>query len=944
MSRRDLLTTAERQVLFGLPGTRDGLARVFLLDTADMDRIQTRRGAGNRLGFAVQLMLLRHPGLPLVHVLDLPWIDLAPLVGFLAEQIGVPPDGFAAYRQNPDILARHGLTAAQNLGLRPPTRADLPFLVEAAATAAWATDKGAVIAAAAVCALKQARVVLPAPATIERAAITGRALARKRSHAALLEGLSADRLAALDALSAVNPETGLTRLTELRTIPTAPKPDHVRAILNKLKAVRDLRIEPGTAARIHPDRLTQLAREGRLTPPYLLDRYTTARRRATVVALAIDLEARLTDAALDMADRLIGGTFTRAKNAQSRQYTATARDVGRLMRLFQGTIDALATALRTGADPLTVVEDGVGVARLMAARPEVAAIAETAEADPLVRAADRHATLRKFAPALLEALDFTAARPGDKTLAAVRLLRSLSGSRRQILPPDAPMPFRKEWRALVTGADGRIDRRMYETAVLAHLRNKLRSGDVWVERSQAYRRFDSYLLPPARAAPVVQALDLPADADTWLDGRALELDRRLKRFATRLGRGQLEGVELRDGRLTISPVRATPRPEADALADRIAALLPRVRITELLHEVARDTGFLSAFTNLRTGEACPNENALLAVILADATNLGLARMAEASQGVTRDQLFWTADAFIRAETYTAALARTIDAHKALPIAAAWGDGTTSSSDGQFFRSAKRGAGAGYVNARYGVDPGLAFYTHVSDQHGPYHVTVISATAHEAPYVLDGLLHHGSGLSILEHYTDTGGATDSVFALTRLLGFRFCPRLRDFPDRRIAAIAPASSYPTLEPLLGRRVRTDVIREHWAEILRLVASLKAGHALPSAMLRKLSAYERQNRLDLALQELGKVERSLFMLDWLESPALRRRCQAGLNKGEERHALAQAVCTFRQGRIADRTHEKYQYVRSQPDDRRHHLVEQHLRAGGDRSPSVAGRAGAG
>src|SRR4051812_8130068 len=87
------------------------------------------------------------------------------------------------------------------------------------------------------------------------------------------------------------------------------------------------------------------------------------------------------------------------------------------------------------------------------------------------------------------------------------------------------------------------------------------------------------------------------------------------------------------------------------------------------------------------------------------------------EGVTRDQLIWTAGAYIRPETYKAALAGIIDAHHALPVAAAWGDGTTLSSDGQFFRSAKRGDAAGEVNARYGRDPGLSFYTHVSDQHG-----------------------------------------------------------------------------------------------------------------------------------------------------------------------------------------------------------------------------------
>ena len=367
---------------------------------------------------------------------------------------------------------------------------------------------------------------------------------------------------------------------------------------------------------------------------------------------------------------------------------------------------------------------------------------------------------------------------------------------------------------------------------------------------------------------------------------------------------------MRDERLHVAALKAVAPAEAEALADRLDAMMPRVRITELLHEVNRATGLAAAFTNIRTGEACDNENALLAAILADGTNLGLARMAEASQGVTRDQLVWTADAYIRSETYQAALVRIIDAHHRLPVAALWGAGTTSSSDGQFFRSGKRGNVAGEINARYGVDPGFSFYTHVSDQHAPYHVRVISAATHEAPYVLDGLLHHGTSLKIDTHYVDTGGVSDHVFILCVMLGFRFCPRLRDFPDRKLASIEPATAYPTLQPLLGRRIKVDVIREHWHEVVRLVASLKAGTVAPSAMLRKLAAYERQNQLDLALQELGRIERTLFMLDWLESPELRRRCQAGLNKGEQRHALAQAICTFKQGRIADRSTEAQQY----------------------------------
>jgi TnpA family transposase len=679
-------------------------------------------------------------------------------------------------------------------------------------------------------------------------------------------------------------------------------------LIERLRVVRGIGLAADAPA-IHEDRFQQFIREGRISDAHQLGRYAAHRRRAILAANVIDLEVRLTDALLDMADKLIGRLFARARKAKERRYVASTRDVSRLMRLFHGTIEALETAQKEQRDGFAAVDEAVGWAKLQQVRGDVRTLADLAGEDPLLGAADRYRTLRKFAPELLDALEFKATRGHDPTLSAIRLLRELNRSGKRDLPADAPMPFRKEWKKLVSEG-GQPSRRLYETAVLATLRDKLRSGDVWVERSVNYRRFDSYLLPPGDVPGAAAKLGLPATADEWLARRGADLDQRLKRFARRLRRGELEGVEMRENRLHVAPVKASTLPEAETLAARIGDMLPHARITEVMHGVSRATRLAEAFTNLRTGERCEDENALLAAILADATNLGLTRMAAASQGVTRDQLIWTADAYIRPETYKAALAKIIDAHHALPVAGIWGSGATSSSDGQFFRSAKRGDAAGEVNARYGRDPGFSFYTHLSDQHGPYSIKVMSATNHEAPYVLDGLLHHGTQLNIGTHYTDTGGASDHVFILCAMLGIRFCPRLRDLPDRKLACIEPASHYPGLQPLLGRRIKIDVVREHWAEAVRLAASLDAGTVAPSVMLKKLAAYRRQNHLDLALQELGRIERSLFMIDWLESPELRRRCHAGLNKSEQRHFLAQEICTFNQGRIADRGSEAQQF----------------------------------
>ncbi|HEY0912100.1 MAG TPA: Tn3 family transposase, partial [Bradyrhizobium sp.] len=554
---------------------------------------------------------------------------------------------------------------------------------------------------------------------------------------ALLAGLSDSQMIELDRLLTFDVSLNMTPFAWLKGMPIAPKADHIRELLDRLRRTRDVGLSAELASHVHEERLRQFVREGYASDAHQLGRYATRRRRAILVATALDLEARLTDAVLDMADKLIGGLFARARNATQRRYAASAGDVGRLMRLFHGTIDALAVAQVDERDAFEAVDDAVGWAKLLRVRSEVAELAKLAEEDPLLRAADRWQTLRKFAPDLIEALEFRSARAGDPVLGALQLLADLNRSGKRQVPADAPMPFRKDWRRIVM-VNGKPNRRVYETAVLATLRDKLRSGDIWVEGSMNYRRFDTYLLPASAVPAAAAELGLPIKADEWLAAKGAELDLRLTRFARRLQRAELDGVEFRDGRLHVAPVKASITPEARAFADRIETMMPRVRITELLHEVNRATDFASAFTNLRTGERCDDANALLATILADATNLGLGRMAAASHGVTRDRLIWIAGAYIRPETYKAALVRIIDAHHALPIATTWGDGSTSSSDRQFFRSAKRGDAAGEINARYGHDPGIGFYTHVSDQHGPYSARIMSATSHEAPYVLDGL--------------------------------------------------------------------------------------------------------------------------------------------------------------------------------------------------------------
>jgi TnpA family transposase len=822
------------------------------------------------------------------------------IAGFLAEQIQAPVSALDDYAKRSPTRREHVLQLHERLGLRPFRRTDLKSAIAMAARAAESTDKGAPIVSAVMDDLRTRRIVLRPPDTLERIGLAGRAHARRGAADQLLANVQVEQLERIDQLLINDPAVRSTRLAWLREIPEAASSAAMAEIVERLTYVRSIGLDPKISRQIHERRFEQFVREGAVAPTFLLSGYSVRRRRATVAAQLVELERRLSDAAVDTFERLVGSLFAKGRRGREREFQASSREVSQLMRLFAGVIGATDRALQDGGDVMERIDAQVGWWKVEAARPRVEALAALAVQDPLISAAERYGALRRFFPIFLEHIQFRAGPGGAPLLKGLDLVRSANRSGRRELPDDAPLPFAtQQWKSLVKRG-GKIDRRLYEMAIAATLRDRLRAGDVWIEGSRTHRRFTDYLLPPADVGSQAEQLPINVELGPYLVERAGILDQRLANFARRLARGDLPGVRLNGDKLSVEPVKANTPDEARTLDRALDALLPRVRITELLSEIDALTGFTQAFRELRSGKVHDNPNCILAAVFADATNLGLERMANASLGVSYAQLAWTQTWYLSEENYRAALARIVDVHHAQEFARHWGDGQASSSDGQFFRSGRRRAGAGEVNAKYGPEPGLRVYTHLSDMHGSFHTKVLSATSSEAPYVLDGLVGRGGG----EHYTDTGGASDHVFALCHLLGFRFVPRLRDLQDRRFATIGTKPRHKILEPLLGRPIRVDVIEENWAEIVRLAASIQAGHVAPSVMLKKLSAFKRQNRLDLALAEVGRIERTLFTLDWLESPELRRRCQAGLNKSEARHALAQAVFVHKQGRIADRT----------------------------------------
>ena len=399
-------------------------------------------------------------------------------------------------------------------------------------------------------------------------------------------------------------------------------------------------------------------------------------------------------------------------------------------------------------------------------------------------------------------------------------------------------------------------------------------------------------------------MGVEADGAQWLAEARQMLDFNLKRLAHRARSGKLEGVRLEAGTLIVTPTAGEVPVAAEELNAEISDMYPLVEVPDLLRDVHEWTGFADFFTHVRTGDTPKNVSAMLAGVLADATNLGPKRMASASKGISAHQIGWMRTFHARSET--AAQASITDAHTRHPHSRLWGNGTTSSSDGQFFRASDRAAKRGDINLHYGSEPGTKFYSHLSDQYGYFSILPISPTESEAAYVLDGLFDQDTDLDIQEHFTDTGGASDHIFGLFALIGKRFAPRLRNLKDRKFHTFEKSDAYPTLSNHLGAPINTTLILDHWDDLLHLAASITTRSVVPSTILKKLAASPKQSHLARALRELGRIERSLFMIEWYSSPSLRRRCQAGLNKGEAAHKLKRAVFFHERGEIRDRSFE--------------------------------------
>ena len=207
MSRRTLLSAEQRDRLFAIPVERAEMARHYVLGADDLTLVRAKRRGMNRLGFAVQLCLLRHPGQGLGPGERPP----DPMIAFVAEQLGLPPAVLSDYAQRDQTRREHAAELQAALGMRRFGLADWRSCLRIGADAAWATDRGEPIVRAMLDDLRTTGVLIPAATVLERIGLAARVRARRRAFEALAAGLTDAEGAALEALLATDPELRRSR-------------------------------------------------------------------------------------------------------------------------------------------------------------------------------------------------------------------------------------------------------------------------------------------------------------------------------------------------------------------------------------------------------------------------------------------------------------------------------------------------------------------------------------------------------------------------------------------------------------------------------------------------------------------------------------------------------------------------------------------------------------
>jgi TnpA family transposase len=218
----------------------------------------------------------------------------------------------------------------------------------------------------------------------------------------------------------------------------------------------------------------------------------------------------------------------------------------------------------------------------------------------------------------------------------------------------------------------------------------------------------------------------------------------------------------------------------------------------------------------------------------------------------------------------------------------------------------RTVNAGPNKKYFGSSRGITWYNFMSDQFSGFHGIVIPGTLRDSIFVLEGLLEQQTALRPTEIMTDTTGTSDIVFGLFWLLGYQFSPRLADAGESVFWRIDKEADYGVLNDLARGTLYPQRIHQQWDDMMRIAGSLKLGTVHASELVRSLLKSDRPSSLAQAIIEVGRINKTIYLLNYVNDEDYRRRILTQLNRGEGRHSVARIICHGQRGEIRKRYRE--------------------------------------
>lgn len=471
-------------------------------------------------------------------------------------------------------------------------------------------------------------------------------------------------------------------------------------------------------------------------------------------------------------------------------------------------------------------------------------------------------------------------------------------------------------KALVANRPGWIQRKYFELAVLAQVKDELKSGDLYIPHGERYDDYREQLVDEAtfalELAPYGEVSGIATDAAEFVHGLRTEpttlADAVDARFSENLHASMV------DGRLVLRRLQRTEVTQAIAVVDSaITDRLPPTSIVDVLVDTTRWLDLHQHFRPIAGTDAKVDDllRRVITTLFCYGCNLGPTQTARSVKGFSRRQISWLNLKYVTEDTLDRAIVDVINLYNKFELPAYWGSGKSASADGTKWSVYEQNLLSEY-HIRYGGYGGIGYY-HVSDKYIALFSHFIPCGVHEAIYILDGLLANRSDIQPDTIHGDTQAQSFPVFGLAHLLGIRLMPRIRNIKDLVFSRPEPGRTYENIQALFGDSIDWGLIETHLHDMLRVAISIKVGKITASTVLRRLGTYSRKNKLYWAFRELGKVVRTMFLLRYIDDVEVRQTIHAATNKSEEFNGFVKWAFFGGEGIIAENVqHEQRKIVR--------------------------------